>query len=65
MWYIKQQQTVEVSTFSLYFISLQIGMEALQSLRFKLIIFGILILEYVEISIFCGNKMLVKNPTSF
>ena len=55
MWYIKQQETVEVSTFFSYFIALQISTEASQSLRFKLIMFCIPILENGETSIFCDK----------
>ena len=65
IWYSKRQNTVESSSFGSEFIALRIATETIESLRYKLRMFG------VEIegptSIFCDNKSVVTNasiPTS-
>ena len=63
MWYIKINQAVEDRKIS-EFIAQKRGTEASQSLRIKLRMFGILILENGEISIFCGNESEVNNSTN-
>jgi len=64
-WYLKGQSTVESSTFSSEFIALRILVEMLESLQYKLQMFGIPIDG--SANVFCDNKSAVTNamtPTS-
>jgi len=64
-WYSKAQSTVESSTFSSEFIALRILVEMLESLQYKLQMFGIPIDG--SANVFCDNKSAVTNamtPTS-
>ena len=65
IFYSKRQNTVESSSFGSEFIALRIATEMIESLRYKLRMFGV----NVEgpTSIFCDNKSVVTNssiPTS-
>jgi hypothetical protein len=63
IWFSKRQNTVESSTFGSEIVTLQIGMELLETLRFKLRMFGVPIEG--ESRIFCDDKSVVtcgSNP---
>ena len=57
----KTAANVESGTFSLEFIALKISAEALQSLIFKLRMFGIPIMENAATIIFCDNESVLNN----
>ena len=61
IWYSKRQNTVEASTFSSEFIALKCCLEHITSLRFKLRMFGVPILESTKV--FCDNESVVKNSS--
>ena len=54
IWYSKQQNTVESSTFGSKFVALRIATELLVSLRYKLRMFA---------DVFCDNQSVTKNAT--
>ena len=62
LWYSKKQNTVEGSTFGAEYIALKTCIEAIVSLRFKLRMFGIPIVEEPA-NVFCDNESVVKNST--
>ena len=65
IWYSKRQNTVESSSFGFEFIALRIATEMIESLRYKLRMFGVDIEG--STSVFCDNKSVVTNasiPTS-
>ena len=65
IWYIKQNNTVEDSSFVSGFVALRIATEMIESLRYKLRCFGIPVEGPAEV--FCDNMSVVKNssiPTS-
>ena len=65
IWYSKRQNTVESSSFGSEFIALRIATEMIESLRYKLRMFGVSVEE--PTSVFCDNKSVVTNssiPTS-
>ena len=61
VWFTRRKNTVESSSFGSEFVTLRIAMELLVSLRYKPMMFGILIdiPEYV----FCENQSVTKNVT--
>jgi hypothetical protein len=61
MWYSKQQNTVEASTFGSKFQALKNAVELIVSLRYKLRIFGVPIDG--PTNIFCDNEAVYKNTT--
>jgi hypothetical protein len=61
LWYSKRQNMVESSTFSSEFIALKTAIELLESLRYKLRMFGAPI-DNSTIA-FCDNKAVVQNAT--
>ena len=65
IWYIKQQNTVETSSFGSEFVALRISTEIIEALGYKLRCFGIPV--EVPAEIFCDNMSVFKNssiPTS-
>lgn len=63
MWYDKRRQTIESSTFSSRLISMNISIEAIEHLQFKLKIFGIPLESMKAMQICCDNEAVVKNAT--
>ena len=61
IWYSKRQNTVETSTFSSEFIALKTCVESIVSLRTKLRMFGVPILE--ETKVLCDNLSAVRNSS--
>lgn len=61
VWYSNRQNTVESSTFGSEIVALRIAIELLESLVYKLRMFGIPIEE--EARIFCDNKSVVNSGT--
>ena len=60
-WFSKRQKTVESSTFSSEFIAMKACVESIQTLRFKLCMFGVPIDDATQI--FCDNESFVTNST--
>jgi hypothetical protein len=61
MWYSKQQNTVETSTFGSKFVAMQIGTEMIEALHYKLRMFGVPIDG--PANVFCDNGSVVNNTT--
>jgi hypothetical protein len=61
VWYSKRQNTVEASSFSSEYIALKIAVELIESLWYKLCMFGIPI-DNSTIG-FCDNEAIVQNTT--
>ena len=61
IWYSKAQNTVETSTFGSEFTALQIAVEMLESLRYKLHMFGIPLEG--PANVFCDNSSVVTNAS--
>jgi hypothetical protein len=64
-WYSKRQNTVESSSFGSEFVALRIATELIESLRYKLRMFGVPIEGTTNV--YCDNKSVVTNasiPTS-
>ena len=59
IWYSKRQTTVESSTFGAEFVALRIASELIISLRYKLRMFGVPILDHANV--FCDNESVYKN----
>ena len=59
IWYSKRQSTVESSTFGAEFVALRIATELIISLRYKLRMFGIPVLDHANV--FCDNESVYKN----
>ena len=62
IWYSKRQNTVETSSFGSEFIALRTGVEMIESLRYKLRMFGIPIDEPTYV--FCDNQSVITNSTT-
>eukprot|EP00957_Ditylum_brightwellii_P166923 12705652-Ditylum_brightwellii.AAC.1 len=58
-WYSKQQATVEVSTFGAEFIGMQISIEMVEAMRYKLRMFGVPLNG--PTNVFCDNEAVYKN----
>jgi hypothetical protein len=58
-WYSKRQATVETSTFGAEFCAMRIATEMIESLRYKLWMFGIPIDG--PANVFCDNEAVYKN----
>jgi hypothetical protein len=61
VWYSKRQNTVETSTFGSEFIALRIAVELIESLRYKLRMFGVPLAGPARV--FCDNESVVKSST--
>ena len=61
LWYSKRQNTVESSTFGSEIVALRIAMELMESLIYKLRMFGIPIDG--EARVFCDNRSVVNSGT--
>lgn len=62
IWFSKQQQTVETSTFSSEYIAMKVCIEGVQHLRYKLRMFGIPVEE--ETYILSDNESLTKSAVN-
>jgi hypothetical protein len=61
IWYSKRQNTVETSTFGSEIVALRIAVELIDSLRYKLRMFGVPISGPARV--FCDNESVVKTTT--
>ena len=61
LWYSKRQNTVETSTFGSEFIAMKTAVEQVESLRYKLRMFGIPLEG--PMNIFCDNEAVFKNAS--
>ncbi len=61
IWYSKRQNTVETSTFGSEFVAMRIAVELVESLRYKLRMFGVPIEG--PTNVFCDNEAVTKNAT--
>ena len=61
VWYSKQQNTVETSTFGSEFIAMRMAVEHIEALCYKLRMFGVLIEGPTDV--FCDNEAMFKNTT--
>jgi hypothetical protein len=59
VWYSKRQNTVETSTFGSEFVAMRIAVELIESLRYKLRMFGIPIDG--PTNVYCDNEAVTKN----
>ncbi len=59
IWYSKQLNTVETSTFGSEIVAMKISVELIEALKYKLIMFGILIDGLTHV--FCNNEAMTKN----
>jgi hypothetical protein len=59
LWYSKKQNTVETSTFGSEFVAMRIAVELIESLRYKLRMFGIPIDG--PTNVYCDNEAVTKN----
>ena len=59
IWYSKRQNTVETSTFGSEFVAMQIAVELIESLRYKLQMFSIPIDG--PMNVYCDNEAVTKN----
>jgi hypothetical protein len=61
IWYSKQQNTVEMSTFGSEFVVARIAVELIESLRYKLCMFGVPIDG--PTNVYCDNDSVCSNTT--
>ena len=61
MWYSKQQNTMETSTFGSEFIAMRMAVEHIEVLRYKMRMFGIPIEGPTYV--FCNNEAMFKSTT--
>jgi hypothetical protein len=61
LWYSKQQNTVETSTFGSEFVAMRICVELIEGLRYKLQMMGIPVAG--STNVYCDNEAVVKNTT--
>jgi hypothetical protein len=61
IWYSKQQNTVETSTFGSEFIALKTAVEVIEGLRYKIHMMGIELDGATKV--FCDNSSIVTNFT--
>jgi hypothetical protein len=59
IWYSKRQNTVKTSTFGSEFVALRIAVELIESLRYKLGMFGVPIDG--PTNVYCDNEAVTKN----
>ena len=62
IWYSKRQNTVETSTFGSEFVAARIAVELIESLRYKLRMFGVPLVG--PANMFCDNNGVVVNCTT-
>jgi hypothetical protein len=62
MWFSKRQNTVETSTYGAEFVAMRQAMEMIKSLKYKLRMFGIKIMEN-ETKVFGDNNAVILNAT--
>jgi hypothetical protein len=62
LWHSKRQNTVESSTFGSEFVALQMAVDMIEGLRYKLRMMGIPLDR--STSVFCDNEGMVKNTTA-
>ena len=58
-WYSKKQPTVEASTFGAEFCAMKVGVELIESLQYKLRMFGIPVDG--PANVYCDNEAVYKN----
>ena len=61
LWYSKRQNTVEMSTFGSEFVAMKTVVEQVESLRYKLRMFGVLLEG--PMNMFCDNEAVFKNAS--
>ena len=61
VWYSKLQNTVETSTFGSEYIAMRTAVEHIETLRYKLHMFGIPVEG--PTNVFCNNEAMFKNTT--
>jgi hypothetical protein len=61
LWFSKRQNTVETSTFGSEIVALRIAVELIDSLRYKLRMFGVPLAGPARV--FCDNESVVKTTT--
>lgn len=61
LWYSKEQQTVETSTFGSEFVALRVAVELIKSMRYKLRMFGVPIEGAANVLV--DNDTVIKNAT--
>ena len=61
VWFSKWQNTIETSTFGSEFITMKTAVEQIESLCYKLRMFGIPVED--PTNVFCDNKSILKNMT--
>ena len=61
IWYSKRQNTVEMSTFGSKFIAMKTAVEQVESLQYKLRMFGVPLEG--PTNVFCDNKAVFKNAS--
>ena len=61
IWYIKRQNTIKASTFSSEFIFMKVCVEHITALRFKLMMFVVLLINYTKV--LCDNERAVTNSS--
>jgi hypothetical protein len=61
IWYSKRQNTVESSSFGSEFVALRVATEMIESLRYKLRMFGVPIIGPAVV--YCDNKSVVTNAS--
>ena len=59
VWYSKQQNTMETSTFGSEFIAMRTAVEHIEALRYKLCMFGVPVEG--PTNVFCDNEAVFKN----
>ncbi len=57
MWFSKAQSTVESSTFGSEFVAMRIAVDLIESVRYKLRMFGVTLQG--SANVFCDNKSVV------
>jgi hypothetical protein len=62
IWCSEAQNTVESSTFGSQFIAMKIAVDMIESLRYKLRMFGVPI--HGPVNVFCNNESVVTNSTT-
>ncbi len=61
IWYSKQQNTIETSTFGSEFVAAQIAVELIENLHYKLRMFGVPIDGLANV--YCDNNSVCSNST--
>ena len=61
IWFSKRQNTVETSSFGSEFVALRLATELIESLRYKLRMFGIRVESTTDV--FCDNESVTKNAS--